>query len=79
MTRQEVLEAALHLDPGEQERLIEQLLEILVKEKDFASDDLQRAWLSEIQRRSAEIDAGTAELVEWSAVRERIEARRSRH
>ncbi len=79
MTTQELLEAALDLDPGERERLVEQLMESLVAEKEFASDEIERAWLGEIQRRSAEIDAGTAELVDWSDVRSRIAARRAQH
>jgi putative addiction module component (TIGR02574 family) len=77
MTTQEVLEAALHLDPSERELLVEQLMQSLVPEKAFASDELERAWLTELQRRSAEIDAGTADLVDWSDVRSRIAARRA--
>jgi putative addiction module component (TIGR02574 family) len=76
MTAKEVLEAALHLAPSERELLVEQLMQSLVSEKAFASDEIERAWLAELQRRSAEIDAGTAELVDWSDVRSRIAARR---
>lgn len=78
MTAKELLEAALHLEPGDRELLVEQLMASLVPEKDFASDELERAWMTEIERRSAEIDAGTAELVDWSEVRSRIAARRAR-
>ena len=76
MTTKEVFEAALHLDPSERERLVEQLMQSLVSEKEFASDEIERAWLTELQRRSAEIDAGTAELIDWSDVRSRIVTRR---
>jgi putative addiction module component (TIGR02574 family) len=72
MTAKEVLEAALHLAPSERELLVEQLMQSVVS----ASDEIERAWLAELQRRSAEIDAGTAELVDWSDVRSRIAARR---
>jgi putative addiction module component (TIGR02574 family) len=78
MTAQEVLEAALALDPGERELLIEQLMASLAGEKQFASREIEQAWHAEIQRRSAEIDAGTAELVDWSDVQSRIAARRAR-
>lgn len=78
MNAEQVLEAALHLEPGERERLIERLMESLVGEKHFASEDIERAWLAEIQRRSAEIDAGNAEIIDWTDVRSRIAARRAR-
>jgi putative addiction module component (TIGR02574 family) len=78
MNAEQVLEAALDLEPGDRERLIERLMESLVGEKRFASDEIERVWLSEIQRRSAEIDDGKAELVDWSDVRSRIAARRAR-
>jgi putative addiction module component (TIGR02574 family) len=78
MNAEQVLEAALDLEPGDRERLIERLMESLVGEKRFASDEIERAWLGEIQRRGAEIDDGKAELVDWSDVRSRIAARRAR-
>jgi putative addiction module component (TIGR02574 family) len=78
MNAEQVLEAALHLEPGERERLIERLMESLVGEKRFASEEIERAWLAEIQRRSAEIDAGNAEIIDWTDVRSRIAARRAR-
>ncbi len=77
MTTQELLEAALHLPPRERELLVEQLMESLFPEKQFATEEIEHAWLAELQRRSAEIDAGTAELVDWSEVRSRIAARRA--
>ena len=77
MNPEQVLEAALDLDPGERERLVEQLMESLVEEKRFASEEIERAWMGEIQRRSAEIEAGTAELIDWNDVRSRIAARRA--
>jgi putative addiction module component (TIGR02574 family) len=79
MTTKELLEAALDLEPRERERLVEQIMESLVSDKEFASDEIERAWLGELQRRSAEIDAGTADLVNWTDVRSRIAARRAPH
>jgi putative addiction module component (TIGR02574 family) len=82
MNAEQVLEAALDLEPGERERLIDRLMESLVGEKRFASEEeeeeIERAWLAEIQRRSAELDAGKAEIVDWTDVRSRIAARRAR-
>jgi len=72
----EILEAALKLPPEDREQLIEELAASLPN--DFASKSIEQAWLDEIDRRSNEIDAGTAELVDWSEVRERIAQRRAR-
>lgn len=79
MTAKELLEAALKLDPGERERLVEQIMESVVSDKEFASDEIARAWRGELHRRSAEIDAGTVELVVWADVRSRIAARSTKH
>jgi putative addiction module component (TIGR02574 family) len=72
----EILEAALRLAPEEREQLVEDLLASLPN--DFASKEIERAWLDEIGRRSDEIDAGTAELVDWSDVKKEIAERRAR-
>ncbi len=37
----------------------------------FASEEIEKAWMEEIDRRSRDIDVGNADLVEWSEVRER--------
>lgn len=75
MQVKEILEAALKLSPEDRAQLIEELTASLPN--DFASKDVERAWLDEIDCRSDEIDAGTADLVEWSEVRERIAQRRA--
>ena len=64
-----VLHSALELPLDEQIELIEALVASL-DEKEPAPLDEQ--WLAEIQRRSAEIDAGKVKPVPWSAVREEI-------
>ena len=66
----------MKLPPEERERLVEELA--ASRPSDFASKEIETAWLAEIDRRSAEIDAGTAELLEWSDVREQIAQRRAR-
>ena len=76
MTVREILEAALKLEPDERELLVEELSASL--HGGFASEDLERAWMAELDHRSQEIDAGTADLVEWSDVQKRIALRRAR-
>ena len=72
----EILEAALKLPLEERERLVAELAASLPS--DFASSEIEKAWLDEIGRRSNEIDAGTAETLEWSDVRAQIAQRRAR-
>lgn len=76
MTVREILEAALKLEPTERELLVEELTASL--HGGFASEEIEKAWLDEIDRRTREIDDGTAELVEWSDVRKRLAERRAR-
>lgn len=60
------------LDRPEQERLLHALLE----ELDGPADpDTDRLWLEEAQRRSAELDAGLAQLIPAEEVFERLRAR----
>ena len=72
----QILEAALKLPPEDREHLVQELAASLPS--DFASTDVEKAWLDEIGRRSDEIDGGTAEMLEWSDVREQIAQRRAR-
>lgn len=46
MTRREILEAALRLDPTERELLVDELNASL--QGGFASDEIEKAWLEEI-------------------------------
>jgi len=60
------------LDRPEQERL----LRVLLEELDGPFDpDADRAWLDEVQRRSAEFDAGLMKAVPADEVFERARAR----
>jgi putative addiction module component (TIGR02574 family) len=72
----QILEAALKLPAEEREHLVEEIAASLPN--DFASKDLERVWLDELFRRSAELDAGAAEVMELSDVREQIAERRAR-
>ena len=61
----QVLQYALALPAPEQVELIE----ALIAELDHADPQpLDDAWMAEIQRRSAEYDAGKVTLVPWSMV-----------
>jgi putative addiction module component (TIGR02574 family) len=72
----QILEAALKLPVEEREQLVEELAASLPN--DFASKDVEKAWLDEIGRRSDQIDAGTAELLDLADVRDQIAQRRAR-
>jgi len=61
-----------HLDRPEQERLLRTLLEELDGPID---SDADRAWLEEVQRRSAEFDAGLVKSIPAKEVFERARAR----
>jgi hypothetical protein len=74
MTVSEILEAALKLEADERERLVEELSASL--HGGFATDEIERAWMTEVERRSQEIDDGTAELVDWSDARQELAKRR---
>jgi putative addiction module component (TIGR02574 family) len=63
------------LDRREQERLLRALLEELDGPADMDAD---RAWLDEIQRRSAEFDAGQVRSIPADEVFERVRARLKR-
>lgn len=67
---EEVLEKALRLDVSERAELTAELLASLDGESD---EDVEAAWAAEIERRMARIKAGTANLVPWEDVKNRIE------
>jgi putative addiction module component (TIGR02574 family) len=67
---QEVLEAALELPEKEREMLVDKLSASL--HGGFASTEIEQAWAAEIERRSAEIEAGRAVLRNWDEVRDEI-------
>lgn len=68
---EEVLSKALRLDVSERAELAAELLASLDGEPD---EDVEAAWAAEIERRMARIKAGTAKLVPWEDVKNRIEA-----
>jgi putative addiction module component (TIGR02574 family) len=71
-TTEQLFQSALALP--EEERL--ELVEALLAECDRAlTRPFDDAWLAEVQRRSAEIDAGTATLTPWPEVKQRVRKR----
>lgn len=67
-----LLQSALALPKEERLQLVEALLAECDRELARPFDD---AWLAEIQRRSAQIDAGTAILTPWPEVKRRVRQR----
>jgi hypothetical protein len=65
-----VLEDALELDPSDRARIVRELIVSLEQ----ADADAEGLWREEIRQRIDEIEAGTAELEDWSAVRGRLRA-----
>jgi len=65
-----VLAEALRLDPKARAELATELLASLEGPSDL---DAEAAWEDEIRRRVAAIEAGTAELEPWDAVKVRVE------
>jgi putative addiction module component (TIGR02574 family) len=65
---QQILDAAQHLPPTERVQLIYALWDS-VSSDDWAPPNGE--WISESQRRSAAIDAGTMKTSPWEQVRER--------
>ncbi|MBA4180685.1 MAG: addiction module component, family protein [Anaerolinea sp.] len=64
---EEVLAQAMKLDADEREWVAEELLGSLE-----TMPPLSEAWQAEIRRRVEEIEDGTAELVPWEEVRDRL-------
>jgi putative addiction module component (TIGR02574 family) len=69
MTRQAILEAALALSEDERMELVTALLESLGPDSDRLDD---AAFDAELQRRSKELDDGTAEVISWSELKKEL-------
>jgi putative addiction module component (TIGR02574 family) len=73
-SRNAVLAEALQLSPEERADVAKRLIASL---DDPADEDVEAAWLAEVERRLQDVDRGTASVEPWDAVRERL-ARRLR-
>jgi putative addiction module component (TIGR02574 family) len=65
---QDILQAALNLSDDEQLQLVAALVAAVDERGLRPFDD---SWLDEIQRRSAEYDAGLVQPIPWSEVKDR--------
>lgn len=74
-TLEKVRSEALRLSEAERAELAHSLVESL---DGPADKDAQAAWDAEIARRLAEVDAGTAELIDREEMRRRMRARMNR-
>ena len=70
----DLYEAAKALSAGEQLELAEMLVGTAAANDDEDAD-IEAAWISEIQRRIADVDNGTVKLIPWDDARESIFAR----
>jgi len=65
----ELFEEAMRLDPEERATLMRLLVDTLDAESDEGVED---AWRVEIERRMAELDAGSVQTVPWEELRARL-------
>lgn len=70
----DILEEALGPPVEERARLVLELIRRLDGDRDETAED---AWAAEIERRSAEVDAGTASTMTVDEYRDHVRARRS--
>jgi len=69
VSREHVFREALELEQSDRAELAAQLIDSL----DPGSDEnVGQAWIQEIDRRAAELDSGSAQLVPWDVVRQRL-------
>ncbi|MFS8069403.1 MAG: addiction module protein [Byssovorax sp.] len=72
MSRNAVLAQALQLPPEERADVAKHLIASL---DEPADEDVEAAWLAEVERRLQNVDRGTAKYEPWEVVRARIAAR----
>jgi len=65
----------MQLDRQERADLARQLIASLDEEVDATDEDVESAWLAEVERRLATAEHGRAKLEPWEDVEERIAAR----
>jgi putative addiction module component (TIGR02574 family) len=68
-TVEQIIQAALALPIPERERVIDELVISCEPEN---GPPLDEAWMAEIQRRSAELDAGLVKPIPWEEVKARL-------
>jgi putative addiction module component (TIGR02574 family) len=78
MTRNAVLQEALQLSPGDRADVAAELIVSLDDARPDDSEEVQRAWASEIDRRARRVLAGESTGASWNEVRASIERRLAR-
>jgi putative addiction module component (TIGR02574 family) len=71
MSRKELLDAALALDPADRARLAKDIIASLDE-----TVEVEPEFASEIERRIREIDSGAVKAISWAEVKARIASRR---
>jgi putative addiction module component (TIGR02574 family) len=71
-SRNAVLAEALQLPPEERADVAKSLIASL---DGPADEDVEAAWLAEVERRLQGVDRGTAKVEPWDAVRDRLASR----
>lgn len=69
ISREELYREVLKLDEAERATLAGKLLDSLDKD---VEEGAEAAWLVEIERRVAELDAATVETIPWETVKSRF-------
>jgi len=67
-----VLQDALGLSEQERAEIAVRLIESLDVASDAEAAEVEAAWAAEIERRVAELDAGTVKSIPWEEVRQRL-------
>lgn len=67
--RDEIFKKALQLDDAERAELAGMLIDSIDGD---VEEGVEAAWMIEIERRIAELDAGTVETIPWDVVRDRL-------
>ena len=70
MGRAEILKAVMELPEDEREMLVDELGGLV--HGGFATKEIEAAWGEVVERRAAEVDAGTAVLHDWPTARDEI-------
>jgi putative addiction module component (TIGR02574 family) len=65
--RDKLFQEALRLDEAERAALAGMLIDSIDKD---VEEGVEAAWITEIERRVAELDAGTVETIPWEVVRD---------
>lgn len=70
-----VLTAAMQLARQERADIARELIASLDEDVDAADEDVEAAWLAEVERRLSAAEHGAAKFEPWEVVEERIAAR----